>query len=732
MRKIFTLLITVFVSGLVCTAQYVNIPDTTFRKFLQKKYPSCFNDLVQLDTTCSAILNETILRIYRYDYPYGTGEYLHNADGVQYFKSLKELDFHEVEIEQIPKLPDSLVKLVCFSGPISALPPLPQTLIFLECSFTQISSLPPLPASLEYLYCRLGPLQSLPDLPASLKTLVCNTNQLTKLPALPSSLKFLDCSNNSMLSYLPLLSPILDTILCSYCNVSSLPSLPDSLSLLECFGNKIYCLPTLPVNQPFKVIYDKEKISCLPNNDANISAYYYDDNGSREKRFPIYPPPPLCNPADNNHCNIYPRIIGFVYTDINNNGIKDADELYRQNVKINLSNGSSTLSGSNGYFEIAANDTGNFTIDAVPPAFFIGVPASVDYNFNSYDTVVFQNFALQPNTVKDSFTIFMTPYQRRAIAGYGFGYTIKYENTGSTIVSPDIIFNFDSTKISSIFGIELPHVINGNSILISPGIIAPGQSGDFILLFEINRTDKLGDTLLFKTTISAGEATAADSNKVTVHTSTEPNAKEATRQLSPEEVASGEYINYNILFQNMGTDTVYSLVIRDTLSTQLEWNTLEITSSSHTCDMKQEKNRITFKFPGIMLPVRNVNETVPSYGFVSFRVKSKSTVQENTSIDNKASIYFDQKAPVVTNIAKTLISNQPYVFTFNGKGDWNQQANWLYGLRPGNSIPAGVMIVIDPVGGDCLMNVPVTISKGASIIIKEGKNLIVNGMLIIK
>ena len=56
------------------------------------------------------------------------------------------------------------------------------------------------------------------------------------------------------------------------------------------------------------------------------------------------------------------------------------------------------------------------------------------------------------------------------------------------------------------------------------------------------------------------------------------------------------------------------------------------------------------------MPDSNINEP-NSHGFVSFRIKPQTTVAPNTTIPNKAAIYFDYNAPVITNTAGTLIKD---------------------------------------------------------------------------
>ena len=52
----------------------------------------------------------------------------------------------------------------------------------------------------------------------------------------------------------------------------------------------------------------------------------------------------------------------------------------------------------------------------------------------------------------------------------------------------------------------------------------------------------------------------------------------------------------------------------------------------------------------------SLNE-LKSIGFVKFRVKPLTTITNGTTINNKASIYFDFNEPILTNTAITKISS---------------------------------------------------------------------------
>lgn len=111
-------------------------------------------------------------------------------------------------------------------------------------------------------------------------------------------------------------------------------------------------------------------------------------------------------------------------------------------------------------------------------------------------------------------------------------------------------------------------------------------------------------------------------------------------------------IEYLIRFQNTGTDTAFSVVIRDTLSGFLDPATIFPGSSSHPYAFEIYGNGIVkFTFSDILLPDSHVNEPA-SHGFVKFRIAQQADLPIGTVIPNSADIYFDFNEPVLTN--KTL------------------------------------------------------------------------------
>jgi len=131
----------------------------------------------------------------------------------------------------------------------------------------------------------------------------------------------------------------------------------------------------------------------------------------------------------------------------------------------------------------------------------------------------------------------------------------------------------------------------------------------------------------------------------------DPNAKQAAPEGydTPHYILPETPIEYEILFQNTGTDTAFTVVLRDTLDESLDLSTLRVGASSHAYDFEVSENRtLKFTFNNIMLPDSNVN-VVGSNGFVSFKITPKSTTPLGTVIRNHAAIYFDFNEPIITN-----------------------------------------------------------------------------------
>ncbi|CAA6819167.1 MAG: Unknown protein [uncultured Aureispira sp.] len=108
-------------------------------------------------------------------------------------------------------------------------------------------------------------------------------------------------------------------------------------------------------------------------------------------------------------------------------------------------------------------------------------------------------------------------------------------------------------------------------------------------------------------------------------------------------------LEYHIRFQNTGTDTAFTVVIFDTLSTALDPSSVIPGASSHAYTWELKGNGIlVFTFDNILLPDSIVNESA-SHGYVKFKIKQQPNLPLGTVLNNTAAIVFDMNAPVLTN-----------------------------------------------------------------------------------
>jgi uncharacterized repeat protein (TIGR01451 family) len=114
-------------------------------------------------------------------------------------------------------------------------------------------------------------------------------------------------------------------------------------------------------------------------------------------------------------------------------------------------------------------------------------------------------------------------------------------------------------------------------------------------------------------------------------------------------IEQNQDLEYTIRFQNTGTDTAFTVVIRDTLSAFLDIPSIRTGASSHRYTWAiDDKNVLVFRFDNILLPDSFRNK-LGSQGFVKFKIKQLKDNALGSVIRNSAAIFFDFNAPIITN-----------------------------------------------------------------------------------
>ncbi len=702
-------------------AQYINVSDSNFRNKLMSIYPSCFNSQKKLDTTCSTIVNEDTLNIANSNI--GDIKEIKYFKNLQVLdcsnnnltsiptlpSNLKDFSCFFNNVTTIDSLPLNLINLTCSNNLLTNLPPLPATLIKLWCDNNKLTNLPTLPTNIQDLVCsnnlitslpsilpntiyRLrcsgNLLTSIPSLPINLNELICGGNLFTQLPFLPNSISVLWCENGSLTSFpnlpyfliklvcyrnkittLPELPYSLQQIRCSINPLVSLPSLPSSLQELECDSTLISKVPTLPNNLNYLKCSRTPNLHCLPVLPYSLTSLSIDT--LQIPCLPNFPRTillgsvyrksyPICNAVNNPYsCNSYPIIQGYIFTDPNSNSIKDTLEPYKSNVKVQLSNGNYTFTDNNGFYQIQADSIGAYTLTVTAPNLYNAVPQTINYNFSSWDTVVTKDIALQPTIVKDSVAINVIPMVMNAVQGAAMPYWVQYMNAGTTVLSPTVNLTYNNYLLGYDSCTDVNAAPTSNGIVAGELNMQPGKQNNLISYFTIKPSANIGDTLSTVYNISTTTISQTDSFYMIVEGGVaKSDAQRATPSLTDAQVAAGKEIVYTIGFKNTGNDTAYNVVIADTLSSLLKANTLQMVASSHTCKATVKGNVATFELLNIKLPKASSNP-LKSVGFVSFKIKPKTTLVAGNIITNKANTYYNYRTPqssIATTIIKAVVT----------------------------------------------------------------------------
>ena len=406
-------------------------------------------------------------------------------------------------------------------------------------------------------------------------------------------------------------------------------------------------------------------------------------------------------------------IRGFSFLDVNKNGIKETGEPPADNLTIKVTKDPSFERSAmpyNGFFNVDV-DTGTFRIAASLPVsnpYYTVQPAFKTYTYNNFFNIDTALFALTPvGKIRDWRISLVAENILRP--GFAMNYKLIYENVGTDTVVNGIIKLVKSNKIIFNGAIPAQSSINGDTILWQVPQLKPFEKKTIAIDARAVAPPDMnnGDTIRTIATLYpvTNDQTPADDTAVVVQEargSYDPNDKtdNFNGKMLLSEMQKGQPITYLIRFQNTGTDTAFTVTIRDTLQAMLMPETFQMLDASHPYILQiKNKSQLTWTFNDILLPDSNVNERL-SHGYILFNIRPNSTLQLNDVIKNSASIYFDYNLPVVTNEQQTvLISN-----TTTGVSDFVRVSEKMQ-LFPNPSGGAVFLKIQEPISGNMQVEV---------------------------
>jgi uncharacterized repeat protein (TIGR01451 family) len=372
----------------------------------------------------------------------------------------------------------------------------------------------------------------------------------------------------------------------------------------------------------------------------------------------------------NSYCSFTPG--GIFYTiqgntkyDSNNNGC-DINDISKAYQKFNISNGvtaGSSISNSSGNYSIlVAAGTHTVTPILENPAYFNISPSTFTANFPTQTSPLTQNFCLTVNGVHNDLEVAIIPVTA-ASPGFNAKYKIIYKNKGTNTQSGTLAFNYNDNVMDYLTATVNPNSQSAGLLNWNFTNLLPFETREITVTLKLNtptQTPPLnGGTILNYTTQINGATDETPSDNTftlnqTVVNSFDPNDKTCLEGTSITQAKVGDYVHYLIRFENTGTANAQNIVVKDDIDgTKFDASSLIALSASHNFTTKITANTVEFIFENIQLPFDNATND----GYISFKIKTKSTLNLGDSFSNKAGIYFDYNAPIITNNYTTTVQN---------------------------------------------------------------------------
>ncbi len=367
-------------------------------------------------------------------------------------------------------------------------------------------------------------------------------------------------------------------------------------------------------------------------------------------------------------------VSGFVYEDVNGDGVFNTGDTPKPQTVVKINPG-----GMHAITDKAGKYTmylapGTYTIQvAQVPKYYAVVTEPLQVEFAGYGAIAEdKNFILTaPQPVEDG--RITLSHNGRNRPGFESNFIINVKNLGTQTQSGEVKLILDrhyeyleSSPVATKAGQEL--VWNYTDLPVD------GEK-HITVKVKLPVATPLGTEVSVVASLITGGTDADLSNnsqsfEATVIGAYDPNDKAVSDHIfSPRQLADGEYLEYLVRFQNVGTAEAIFISIKDTLSNFLDISSFEMLDASHAYELRlTEQGALEWFFDDIDLPAEMYDEP-GSHGFVKFRIKPKASLALGDEINNRAFIYFDYNEPIITNTVTTIIGKHRQEISFMAISD---------------------------------------------------------------
>ncbi len=463
-----------------------------------------------------------------------------------------------------------------------------------------------------------------------------------------NNLVSMDLSNNIMLEYLRIISSNLESI-----------NLKNGIPA-ESLNGSIFIDEIITTKNNFNLCVDDFNVD-------NVEDYHIRKFNPDNPNDTI-----VANININDFCSdtpggVYSSISGNSKMDSNANGY-DENDIAIPFQKLNLmvdENDYTYFSTQAGAYDI--NIGSNYsTIDVTPEPntlLFSTVSPNTYSGALPFANPEVQNFSFSPGAAYNDVEIYAD--NSPIIPGMEGLHFIQLTNKGNQTENATVTWQFPSDYMQVDGTSETPIATTVNSYTWNVTDLEPFESRTIEISTTYNTpTDNdfplnADDVLSFTSNVSTENADQnPDDNEfiqnVTVVNSYDPNDKTCLNGNTVATEQIGDYLYYKIRFENLGTANAQTVTVVDSIDTAMfDITTLTPIKGSHSFQTKIKGNVAQFTFADINLPFEDDSND----GFVVFKIKTLSSVQSGSTVDNQADIYFDYNYPVITNNEETLFTD---------------------------------------------------------------------------
>ncbi|QQR87411.1 MAG: DUF11 domain-containing protein [Flavobacteriales bacterium] len=665
MLRNFLFLFGVLCAGLVhnASAQLVFVPDINFRAALNNRVAGLVDANGYIDTQSFAVQTAVVLGNAQGVNPLLIDWTPADLTGLEGLVALYSLAIDgepgTMPVVTLPVLPSSLHHVHLRELSINVLPAWPAPLeTFAMIDIDGMAGLPPLAPTLTALHLEgCDQLAVLPTLPSGLDELsLRNLALLTVIPNWPVNTTAIELDGLPALAQVPSFQPTDNGLVIAFRNlpVAQLPAWPQGLEELTLMDlPNVVCLSALP-NSLLELNAGWDFNYCLPNIPPNVQVFLGGFQVGVGNSW-------LCTLVNSNCPPGAPVAIGSVFLDSNGNGLCDSGELPYTQASLATSG---TVAGpaTDGTYSVTL-PIGSHAISCIPNTAYVSniAPATHTATFIGVAEVDSLNhfaITLQPN-IQDlvvDLTLLTPP-----VPGFYSQARISYINAGTQVENGSVTLIHDALLAFS-SSTPSPDNVNVNVITWNFTQLQIGEQRAIDLLLYTPVGTLLSTVVSHTAVVDPSPTDETPSNNSSssvtdVVGSYDPNDKAVSpTALTPAQVAAEERLTYTIRFQNTGTWPATRVVLTDTLSTDLQWNTMQEIAASHAHTWHIADGVLHVVFDNIMLPDSNANEP-GSHGFFKSSMKPVSTLMLGDAVSNIANIYFDFNEPVITNAAVFTVDN---------------------------------------------------------------------------